>query len=240
METYPRFAPPACLASNNLDEENAIEVSDSVDQTLPPKSLYVSSKQLSVGALDQRLKSAFHRLHKLTDILNANHTTVHLKLEDVSYSDEVYLVQREFLSIIRVFGENRGYGQSSCSIAGMIYVECCLRDVSTSSRIVRDLVARLVDSLEDLEREPRCQAEAGTLNHLIFWVLFVGATAAERNTAVREKLVEWLISVCRRLVQEPWTKTQETLKRISWVERGGRLFGAPLWEEVTQSHFPHD
>ena len=191
-----------------------------------------------MGILDQRLKSAFHRLHKLTDILNTNHTTVRLKLEDVSYSDEVYLVQREFL-FIRFSGENRGCGQSSCSIAGMIYVECCLRDVSTSSRIVCDLVARLVDSLEDLEREPRYQAEGGILNHLIFWVLFVGATAAERNTVAREKLVKWLVFVCRKLMQEPWTKTQETLKRISWVERGGRLLGAPLWEDVIQGHTPH-
>lgn len=239
METYPRFAPPACIASNNLDEENANEVSDNIDQTLPPKPLYVSSKQVGVGALDQQLKSAFHRLHKLTDILNTNHATVHLKLEDISYSDEVYLVQREFLSIIRFFGENRGCGHSSCSIAGMIFVECCLRDVSTSSRIVCDLVARVVVSLEDSERGPRHQAEGGILDLLIFWVLFVGAAATERNTAVREKLVKWLVFVCRRLMQEPWTKTEETLKRISWVERGGRLFGAPLWEEITQSHFAH-
>lgn len=202
-------------------------VSESVDR---------SRKWVELPLLYQSLKSNFHRLRKLTDILNMDPTATCRKLEDISYGDAVYSVQREFMAIVRCFTEHSQRGQSACSLAGLIYVECCLRDVSPRSRIVCDLVDRLVDALSDMEREPRFQPEDEMPTHLLFWLLFIGAAAAEENTVVREKLMKWLAFLCRRLIHEPWTKTQETLKRISWVERGGRLFGAPLWEELTRNH----
>lgn len=138
------------------------------------------------------------------------------------------------MSSIESFNETQNGLSRCCALGGLVYVECCLRDVSPRSRIVCDLVARLVTSLDELKLQPQNQIPNQVYGHWIFWAVFVGAAAAERNTSTadREKLVKWLGLVAGRFKHQPWPEIYKSLRRISWSERGGGLVGASLWEEI--------
>lgn len=175
--------------------------------------------------------SAFRGLHKLTDILNASFDTPRTGAwDDVSYSDAVYSIQRTLLDIA-----NNSHGQLACldkccSVGGLIYVNCCLRDVSPTSRGVCDLVSNLVPCLDKVKKQQQ-KLMAGQVNgHWLFWAIFVGAAAARRSSAAdRAKLLGLMAG---KITGEPWAKIEKSLARICWCEKVGTLVGAPLWEEI--------
>jgi hypothetical protein len=195
-----------------------------------------------VAALCGQLTSVFNSLHGLTKVLNTANTTSYSKVPDIRYSDYIYLTQRRLILILEKSNKIRyGLGRC-CSLGGLIYVECSLRDVSPNSRIVYDLVARLVTSLEGLRLPPQYGVSYQVYGHWIFWAIFVGATAAKRGRAQRSstalgKLVKWLSRVSGKFTNKSWSEVEKSLRSICWSERGRRLVGPSIWEEITRKGY---
>jgi hypothetical protein len=186
----------------------------------------------------RRLTTALQGLRGLTELLNSAATFPEANLEEICYGDKVHSVKRQLMQISQSQSHRNSIDKPS-SLAGLIYVECCLRDVSPNRRIVRDLVIRLVGSLKEVENNALKLIDGAEVCYLIFWTLFLGSCAARSNTAERETLMNWLGPVTKRVVREPWTRLQESLKKISWLEREVHLEGALLWKEIKEKNIVH-
>ena len=202
------------------------------------RSPLIQSNDHHIAAVHCQLSSAFQSLRHLTDLRDSTNKRNSLKLEDIGYSDWIYLTQRALMSILESSNKNRiGLGRC-CSLAGLLYVECYLRDVIPSSRMVCDLVTRLVSSLQELKLNARHRASDQVSGHWIFWTIFVGAIAAKRSnskgsSAMREKLMKWLALISGNFTNKPWSVVEKSLRAICWSEKGGKLVGALLWDEIT-------
>lgn len=197
-----------------------------------------SNKDCSLATLDDRLTSAFCGLHRLTDLLNASFDTPRpFGYDDVYYSDALFTIQRTLLEVAKSSDGTLRCLDKCCSVGGMIYVNCCLRDFSPTSTGVCDLVSRLVSSLDTVKKQHQSLMAGQVYGHWLFWAIFVGAAAARRSTADRShadqaKLFKWLGLVAGKITREPWSEIEKSLARICWSERGGILGEAPLWEEI--------
>jgi hypothetical protein len=79
-----------------------------------------------------------------------------------------------------------------CCVAGLIYVECCLRDISPRSRIVRELVTRLSGLIENLTEHLQGRVSHDQIMNLSLWSIVVGGSAT-KNTEEQRQFVKWLV-----------------------------------------------
>ncbi|KAG0647654.1 hypothetical protein D0Z07_6718 [Hyphodiscus hymeniophilus] len=240
MSTSPRFDVPDWLISDNLHNTEITRLLQTLENLKRSRGMVISAEDSVVETVHHQLSSVFESLHALTDILDWARKMSISDLDDICYSDWLYLTQRALMFILENSKRTKYGLDTCCSIAGLIYVECCLRDANTSCRIVCDLVARLVDSLEQLKIRPRHEVCHQVYGHWIFWAIFVGAVAAEHqersnvegSAAAKDKLMRWLAAVSGNFIDKPWLEVEKSLRAICWSDMGGTFVGAFLWDQI--------
>jgi hypothetical protein len=146
----------------------------------------------------------------------------------IRLSDAVYSVQREFILASDAFRTTPGVDQFCC-IAGLIFVECFLRDVNPNAKIVELLNQRLRASISQLESAVQEESNASR-SSLLLWGLIIGAVTSEHvNWHVQE-----LAFLAQSLDVQSWGDMERRIREVVFPEAAYSA-AKRFWEQVEES-----
>jgi hypothetical protein len=244
IDTFSRADIQSANALSTIPKLPSIEVllgeTSLADDTLDPSGDYSHSSFASVWAqesrrgpsysdiLDKRIVNQIAKLQRLSSRLDSNQTdsggdSAHLWLGDALYS-----VLRELMLLADEFKNTPGLGQACC-IAGIIYVECFLRNENPKTKILEMLNARLQRSMLKFKEAFGIGADERE-SRLLLWSLFVGA--------VSSKHFDWYIQALASLPRSTeilgWNSVDSNLKDIAFpsalIPTARRI-----WEQVVEN-----
>jgi hypothetical protein len=264
LSTSPRFQALHGWDSEIYTTEASSSAPNSFAQDIIPPALKVEpppflapdvSKSFTntgpILLLPQPLSFTILELRALTHLLSPHFRQPDkiAHLDHLAYSDRVYFLQRRLMLLTHDFDFPPSTSKSASAIAplsciaGLIFVECILRDIAPSARIIGTLLKRLVvaivTSMADLEG---CNVEG--LMKVVFWTLAVGATVSTEGngTGSRGWFIVFLIKLRHALQLKTWEDADEVLKCVTWPEAQGvwkRGWG-DVWEAVIKAEEDND
>lgn len=152
---------------------------------------------------------------------------------DYGYSDEAYLLQKQFMSFCSNHTMGTTVSDSCCSLAALIYMHTMLYDVSFDSRVVQLLSTRIRQFIQDgLGEDENSEGFNKILaDRKTFWFLVIGGMAAE-ETSNRKWFVRVLKLVCCALGLGYFIGSRIVLGHILWDSRLDLKFRS-LWDEIS-------
>jgi hypothetical protein len=117
--------------------------------------------------------------------------------------------------------------EESCRIAAIIYMKIVFCQVEPAAPIHISLSNRLRIAL----MQTKLQSCWDNLSELLLWVLFIGATVAQRGPT-RSWLLVVSKMVCSYLQKLSWHDVKEILSKYLWSDRILEGRGRRLWLEV--------
>ncbi|CZR53411.1 uncharacterized protein PAC_03289 [Phialocephala subalpina] len=178
-------------------------------------------------------------LRTLTHLLSSSNSSSHTKSARMHASDLIYDTEYSLLALNppSLDPDSFNFALSNCAFtfeslplrtALHLYLYLSIRLVPTSSELVRKMVARLRDALEEVKE----WWESNEKKMWLLWILFVGAVATRRELEERW----WFIDELRRLCTEMriWDvqNLKAMLRGVLWEEEWCGEKAEAIWEEV--------
>ena len=146
----------------------------------------------------------------------------HLGLSDATYS-----IQRELVLASDAFKETLGLDRICC-VAGLISIECFLRQVNPNANIVGIMNERIQTSISQFGGAGRVEPETRS-STLLLWACFVGA--------VTSKQIDWYLQQIALFVEalglQNWVEVAQILEEIAFPDDFFPA-AARVWEQVVQ------
>jgi hypothetical protein len=173
------------------------------------------------------MEDIFANLRFLSSVLELRHPSSFAQVDNMWYSDKVYLVQRDL--VYSSFEPEEAELDAPCRIAASIYVDSYLRDLGFHSRVIAVMVTRLKNLLE--RKGLVWQHDGGEQKWMTsFWILVIGGIAA-MNKPEQQWFLMHLRSCCEAMGLHDRVDAEQLLRMILW-SRDWSGYLEKMWEEV--------
>lgn len=181
----------------------------------------------------------FAELRMLNDLIDLG--TGFSYMNNLSFSDSVYNIQWELNIICHDGRKDACRIERSCALAGLLYVECFLRDVNPSSMVVARFVQSLHTSMEETAKTSKKSlldnSNSSTLVDLWFWSLFLGGMII--NVATKDEKDNWFAHQLAQIIGQMdiagWESVESKLRKVCYSCSKMRELGQAFWL-IVQSH----
>jgi hypothetical protein len=190
-------------------------------------------KSLAHSSVSDDLVDILQDMSYLTAFLESFHSGSIVREESLLYFDDERS-SIEFRILCLPGKKKKRHGdteadniEESCRIAAMIYIKTVFFQVEPTAPIHISLVDRLRIAL----MQTNLQLCWNNLSELLLWVLFIGATVAQRGPT-RLWLLAMSKTVCSYLQKSSWHGVKEILSNYLWSDRILEDRCRHLWLEV--------
>lgn len=261
LNTKPLFDfPPTFLSTSYLSDPLPLFIIDGrnaqIEDTAP---LMLLPGPLAFALLDLR------HLVKVLNFPKGNGAAVLERLDDLRVSDKVYIVQRKLMDLTSEYNiqsldkkgqdslKNTSLIAGPAAMASLIFVECILREIAPTARIIGTLLFRLATTIKHTESLLREQTPRGSSPFQIscqkqgilrvkLWIFAVGGTVAQKGgDEVGER--GWWVRRLRVVAEELFSGSNAdvdidaALKSVVWPEEEGSstrwmMRWKGIWQDV--------
>ncbi|KAL2069219.1 hypothetical protein VTL71DRAFT_15557 [Oculimacula yallundae] len=198
------------------------------------------SRNITWSVIDTNIPIILAELRFLSSILEVKDPKEIAEIDNIWYSDKVYLIQRNLTHMWVSPSAAGSRLDTLCCLAASIYVDSCLRDLGFHCPIIGHLVGLLKKDSEALifSNDPNlfgCEVGDEVVERLM-WVFGI-ASVASSSWPERDWFVEQFALACSSLKVTSWPQAESMLRKYMWNAQW--VSSSPsFWNSVVNKEAP--